>query len=112
MTVAGREHTLALNNLAGFQRVSRPLSTRRTTDHHDDGHLWTDRSFSRWARKSERWARGDEPTLVGEDDSLQAVAQGELGEDVRDVSLDGPFKWELIYRHGRWRGLAASGSRL
>jgi hypothetical protein len=33
----------------------------------------------------------DEPGLVGEDDGVDAVSQVELGEDVRDVGLDGPL---------------------
>ena len=35
------------------------------------------------------WVVVQEPALVGEDDGLDAVAKAELGEDVRDVRLDG-----------------------
>ena len=46
-------------------------------------------SVARTAVAARDWVVVDEPALVGEDDGLDAVAKDELGEDVRDVRLDG-----------------------
>src|SRR4051794_16305213 len=70
------------------------------------------RTRSGWNASRFRWltstSRRDQAALVCEDDGLHAVAQGELGEDVGDVGLDGSL---ADVQGGGDFGVALSGSQ-
>jgi hypothetical protein len=54
-------------------------------------------------RQLRRCARRDDAVLVGEDDGLDAVAEAELQQDVRDVRLHGRLETNASFAPGERR---------